>query len=231
MTLLRQNIAFNQEDQKAINEEVIPQISKIYEQNDKRCKNLINPITVIFCSLRDTWNFYIKTELTCYDPRFYWDSTCRPYKFDFSSMPGPLPEWILSQVTREPIQSVISNIFSYTDLLPIIEKVKEDISFFGCRYIYIEDYDGSLPINTLASRVMELAKTALNYSLEDRYQEIVPLIDALYLRNDERERKKNSFTRILCSIRDVWNHYIKNDIDASRFQWEQHKKEIDQKDE
>ena len=229
MTLIRQkNIDFQNQDEREAFKVIVPQISKIYEQNDARWKN---PITFTLLTIRDKWNFYIKTELTGFDARFYWEDEYCENECDFSRQQGRLPRWILSEVTREPIQSVVSNISSFTDLLPIVKKTKEDISFFGCRYIYIEDYDGTLPISALASRVMQLAKTTLNYSQEDSYQEIVPLIDALYLRNDEKEKEKNPFTRILCLIRDVWNHYIKNDTDVSRFQWEQHKNEIDQKNE
>ena len=112
-------------------------------------------------------------------------------------------------------------------MLPIVEKAKEDISFFGCRYIYIEKYDGTLPINALASRVMEVAKNTINYSEEEDYQEIVSLVDDVYLHNDERTKEKNPFTRVLCCIRDIWSYYFQGSTDGSRTQWEQHKNEMD----
>lgn len=222
MMLVSKDIDFNKNDnEKQSLTKIIPLVSKIYEQNDARWKN---PITLTLRMVRDQWN-YVK-EGGC-DLRFFWNACYSNKQFDyFEKHRSPFPESLLSQVTKEPVQSVLSNISSFTDLLPIVRKAKEDISFFGCRYIYIEEYDGTLPINALASRVMELAKSTINFSQDEDYQEIVPLIDAIYLHNDER--KKNPFTRVLCSIRDIWSYYIQSNAEGSRFQWEQHRDEIGQ---
>lgn len=218
MTLVRQNINFNQDDQDILNGQIIPQISKIYQQNDNRWKN---PLTFTMRGIRDQWNYLTKNELTGKDPRFFWEEDYCEDGFDFTEHPGPLPRWLRPQVTREQIQPILANIPSFTRLLPIVENARENISFLGCRYIYIEGYEGTLPINGLASRVMELARNTINFTQEENYREIVPLIDELYLQNDRR--KKNPFTQTLCYTRDIWSCYIKKDAKGSRSQWEQHK--------
>ena len=205
MFLVRKNIDFDQhpKERDALND-MIPLISKIYTGNDARWKN---PVTLTLRSIRDVQQCLKKENLHFwgYDVRFNWkDDYVDGYDFS-AKYYRPLCDRFLKQMTREQIQPVLANISSLSDVFPIIKKAKEEISFFGCRYISVEGYDGALPIHALSARVMELAKTTLNTSQKDLLdQEIVPLIDEIYRLNEERTKEKNAFTRILCGIRDIW---------------------------
>lgn len=57
---------------------------------------------------------------------------------------------------------------SFATLAPIVKKAKEEISFFGGRYISLEGYEGYIDIDGLAACAMTLANAKSDFSLEER---------------------------------------------------------------
>lgn len=105
----------------------------------------------------------------------------------------------------------------FVELEPIIENVKEDVSFWGTRYVYLEDCEDRFPIDILAGRVIELVKkTKFEFSDEERAagKKIAAKIDQIYLDNDNRLEEKWLITRILCYLKDNFSNY------PPRFYWE-----------
>ncbi len=190
ITLLRQNkVDFTQD--KAERDgfaEITPQVSAIYKQNDARRKNLSK---LTFVILRELWNDYIYCCISTQDDgyRHTWWLNCELDGFNFEEKHYPaLSPGRQPQVIKEAIQPVLASISSFTDLLPIIEKAKPEISLCGCRYIYMKDDEGTLPIQMLASRSMEIAKDTLNLSHDADDPEVVAAMDAVYLLSDERKK-------------------------------------------
>lgn len=213
MILRENNFPANQNNQaeKDAFYKIIPQINKLYRQNKHRWI-WWNPITYFVGAIRIFWEDYSKHNPGC-SPRVFWKLEYGESEIDFSVKPKKLPRVFIPYITKEKARSVITNIPSLAELHPIVEKAKEEVSFFGCRFIYFDDYDGTLPINFLAKRVMELAKDTLVN------QEIVSLIDEIYFQNEEKVSKKNLFTRMLCSIRSIADYRFRNN-------WKQFKNDI-----
>jgi hypothetical protein len=96
---------------------------------------------------------------------------------------------------------------SIITLQSVIQQTDEDISFFGFRFVYNRNYNGKLAIDTLADRIMELAKQKkFEFSDEERAagKKICARIIILYSNNKKKINEKNYFTRKLCKIRDFW---------------------------
>ena len=107
----------------------------------------------------------------------------------------------------------------FVELEPIIENVREDISFWGDRYVYIQGSDGRFPIDILAKRVIELMKkTKFEFNDEERAagKKIAAKIDLIYADNDKRLEGKWFITRILCYI---WDNFRDGGY-TPRFDWE-----------
>jgi len=66
------------------------------------------------------------------------------------------------------IQSKLNNVISFAELEPIVKEAKEDISFCGVRYIYVPGYEGSLHIDALAEKVMELVRKNFDFDEQER---------------------------------------------------------------
>lgn len=239
MILIRSDdINFLDDQEKEAFFDIIPKINEIYARNDAR-------MTSVFCALRDRWSFYVATSFTGYDVRFDWQyvglpdlmrAKDRPHigydavrGLKFSKEKSPLSNWLGPWLIKEDVESVLNDCTSCTDLLPVLEAMQGDVSFFGSRYVYFVDFDGTLPIHELVSRVMEVAMSSLDYAQDVDYQNSVPLIDALYVQTDEKKLEKNSFTRVLCAIRDLWNHYFGESFQQSLTKWEQFKDDSAQK--
>ncbi|CRX37631.1 hypothetical protein [Estrella lausannensis] len=106
------------------------------------------------------------------------------------------------------LQTALCRASNFFEIAPIVKNAKEDISFFGGRYIYAEGYEGTVDIDAIAARFMELQETHFEPTEEERKlgREITPLISKLYESNYSRD--KNILTRIFCAFRDflrnVW---------------------------
>ena len=204
MELVSKGIDIQQhpEEEKAL-KEMIPQITAIYKHNDARWNN---PITFVTRKLRDIWNYFARLHMFGYDTRFHWAAYEQKSSFKFSLVKPPqVPEKLVPELTRERAKTAIADATTFDELLPLVEAAKEDISFLGCRYITLDEHDESVPLQALAKRVMDIAKSTLSVNQDKSYQEIVPLINALHEKNETTKSEKNLFTRTFCSIRDQWN--------------------------
>lgn len=218
MSLVK-NTDFDQkpEEKEALETIIIPQINDIYKNNDER---YMNRFTQILRFIRDKWNFY---KFVGYDTRFYWRAGYEQ-GFNYSEYNLRIfPIDLASQLIKADIHDVMEDCSTFSDLLPVLEEAQEDISFFGCRFVSFVDYDGTLFIHKLVAKVIEIAKSSLNYTGDDDYKNIVPLMEALYVQSEEKRLDKNMFTRVLCTIRDIWNQYFGESFEQSRAEWEQFK--------
>jgi hypothetical protein len=102
---------------------------------------------------------------------------------------------------------------------------KEDISFFGYRYVYIPKFDGKIAIDDFPSRVMSLIRKNFDFDENERSsgKKIASHINKLYEDNDKKTGKKNILTRLFCKVRDFWNQNIKNLGYGTRFDWDSEK--------
>jgi len=62
------------------------------------------------------------------------------------------------------INTVLPTITSFSALLPITEQAEVKISFWGCRSVHINGYEGSLSVDALAERVFGILRERSNFS-------------------------------------------------------------------
>lgn len=108
---------------------------------------------------------------------------------------------------------------SFVELWPTIENVREEISFFGVRYVYLSGEEETFPIDILAKRVIQLIrKTKYEFTDEERSagRLIARKIDKIYADNDTRLESKWFITRFICYIRDN----LRDGGYSPRFYWE-----------
>lgn len=108
------------------------------------------------------------------------------------------------------LNTFLSTAISFVELAPVVRQIRENISFFGWRYLYVPTYEGELHIDALANRVTQLAWDTRGFSEEERTAgyEIADIVNRLYLENDRRRDNLNFFSYTLCKIRDFWNTYL-----------------------
>ena len=68
---------------------------------------------------------------------------------------------------NQQIQTALVKVSSFVELESIVKDAKEDITFFGHRYIYVKGYKGTLSINALALSVMMLASKDIDFNKND----------------------------------------------------------------
>lgn len=119
----------------------------------------------------------------------------------------------------------LNNFRSFEALDTFVKNSKEEISFFGYRYIYVDGYKGVLPIDALAKRVLEILSKDFEFDEKERafLKNISNKVDLIYKNNDDRINQKLLITRIICSFRD-WLHNFEKWGYGVRFQWD-HKNE------
>ncbi|CDR34248.1 hypothetical protein [Criblamydia sequanensis] len=112
-----------------------------------------------------------------------------------------------NRVMTIELKTALSSSSNFIEFASIVKKVKEDISFFGGRYIYAEGYKGSIDIEALASRAIELMANNYEFNQEERItrKEVVSVIDDLFEKNYSR-KVTNIITRICCAIRDFFRN-------------------------
>ncbi|WP_042279562.1 hypothetical protein [Candidatus Protochlamydia sp. R18] len=115
----------------------------------------------------------------------------------------------------------LNNVTHLTELFSIVKNAKENISFWGYRYIYIVGYENTLPIDALASKLIELVRVDFDFSEDERLigKSITPIIENLYEQNKKRINDKNWFTQIICKIRDLWK-FNKEGGYGIKFEWD-----------
>ncbi|MBS4163990.1 hypothetical protein PRO82_001299 [Candidatus Protochlamydia amoebophila] len=93
----------------------------------------------------------------------------------------------------------------FVELEPVIEHVKEGITFWGTRYVYLPESSDRFHIDILARRVIELMKkTRFEYTEEERAagKKIAAKIDQIYQDSDKRLAGKWFLTRFFCYLQD-----------------------------
>src|SRR5271154_2451434 len=91
-----------------------------------------------------------------------------------------------------------------TELLPLVQKTKVNLSFWGYRSIQIPGFEGSASIDLLAKRVMELVRThKFTFSPKEHAdgEEIAKLITNIYNSSDRQVSRSCCLTRLFCAIR------------------------------
>ena len=99
---------------------------------------------------------------------------------------------------NQQIQTALVNVPSFVELESIVKDAKEDISFFGHRYIYVKGYKGTLSIDALALSVVMLVSKGLDFNHNDDEKqslaEIIPLVSKIYEQNDARWKNPITLT-------------------------------------
>ncbi len=100
------------------------------------------------------------------------------------------------------IQEALNNISTMRELEPLVIAAQEDIFFWGYRYTYIPGYEGTLPIDTLALKVISVVcRQQVHVSPRE---EIIRKITGLWEQSDRRLKEKSIITYIACTIREIW---------------------------
>ncbi|MGD2168703.1 MAG: hypothetical protein PVI40_00480 [Chlamydiota bacterium] len=101
------------------------------------------------------------------------------------------------------IQSVLSNVQTFDELLPIAERSTPHISFLGKRYIRVEGFEGCLKIQSLVEKVEEIIARRPPWNERTRHSgklvaREIERIDAQY---NNLKMNSNWFSWILLFIR------------------------------
>jgi hypothetical protein len=123
------------------------------------------------------------------------------------------------------IQTAVSGIRSFSELLPIAEHAQVRLSFWGSRYIHVVGYEGTIHIDALASHAKKLLKQ-LNYEFSEDERapgrRLAARIDVLYAESDRQFNAANSFTKTLATVRKVICSifsFLKGGL-PPRFEWQ-----------
>lgn len=107
----------------------------------------------------------------------------------------------------------LNNINSFKELYSIAEKVEENISFGGSRFIHIRGFEGKLPIYALSKRMLEIVRiiklkrdVILDKTEYEFEKKLTAKINVIYENNDKRTKNKNPLTQLFCALRDYWQH-------------------------
>jgi hypothetical protein len=106
------------------------------------------------------------------------------------------------------LKVAIANAKSFTDLNPLVEKVRCHLTFWGKRYITILNYKGTESIDALASRVIELAnqyKFRFTYKERTHGKAIAERITKLYEFSDTQVEQSWFLTRVFVFFRNLQN--------------------------
>jgi hypothetical protein len=103
------------------------------------------------------------------------------------------------------LQAVVSNARSFSELLPIAQRAEPHLSFWGSCYITVAGYEGSIDIDGLASRTLQLMRQ-FNHDFSIREhtagKRLAARIDRIYDKHIEQIEDAHCFTRILFAL---WN--------------------------
>ncbi len=102
------------------------------------------------------------------------------------------------------VQTVVSRASSFSELLPIAERAEPHFSFWGSRYVSVSGYEGTLDIDALAARTMELRRQLnFGFSLAEHTagKRLAERIDRIYDDHQWQVSQANCFTRVLDFLR------------------------------
>lgn len=124
------------------------------------------------------------------------------------------------------IHTALSGARSFSELLPIADHAEAKLSSWGERYICVAGFSGTLHIDALASRTMELLRQ-LNYEFSESEREpgkhLAKKIDKLYEDSFRQAEEANPFTRAFNILREIisglFNYF--SSTHSIWFQWHQ----------
>ena len=95
---------------------------------------------------------------------------------------------------------------SFAELRKIVEKSQPNLSFFGSRYITVEGYEGTLPINSLAKRVLEIRNKDFEFDEIERSHGhyIVHKINEIHNKSELQIEQSNRFTWLLTNVQIIF---------------------------
>ncbi len=98
-----------------------------------------------------------------------------------------------------PLKRALAKVNSYAELCYFARHARAHLSFWGWRYITVDGYKGSLPLDALAARVLKLLIGNPHFDEEERRhgKKIALLIDQLY----KQTYKFNRITYLMYRIR------------------------------
>ena len=116
------------------------------------------------------------------------------------------------------VQETVSSARSFSSLLTIAERAEPHFSIWGSRYISVSGYEGTLDVDALAARTMELLNQ-LNYgfSLAEHTagKRLEERIDRIYDDHKRQVAQANVVTRILDFLREfpcaLFNYLVYGD--------------------
>jgi hypothetical protein len=124
------------------------------------------------------------------------------------------------------IKKTVSEIQSFSGLLPIAERAEVKLSLWGSRHVCVAGYEGTLHIDALASRVMRLLRQ-VNYEFNETERgpgkRLAARIDQLHAESDRQVMGANLFTQGLVTLRKtitcIFDFFIKCKVISTRFHW------------
>lgn len=97
------------------------------------------------------------------------------------------------------IQTALSNARSFSELLPIAQHAEVNITFWGSRYVCVNGYQGTLDVDALASKTLELLRQT-NYEFSEQERDVGKRlawrIDNVYADAGTQCRNAHCFTQI-----------------------------------
>jgi hypothetical protein len=102
------------------------------------------------------------------------------------------------------IQAAVSSARSFSELRLIAERAEPHFSFWGSRYVTASGYEGTLDIDALASRTMELLdQFNFEFSLAEHNagKRLAARIDRIYDEHNDQVDQADCFTRVLDVLR------------------------------
>lgn len=105
------------------------------------------------------------------------------------------------------INEALSQIDSFSEMEPIAQKAQAKLSFWGTRYLYVEGYEGTLDIDAIGARVIEILHrircefTEAERKPGDRLEiKIIQLYDMSF----QQIKDANYFTKVLAVIQYIF---------------------------
>lgn len=132
----------------------------------------------------------------------------------------PLVEGTNKQIPIEVAPNL--KILTFREFLPIVETAEPKLSWFGSRFICLNNLNVNLGIDSLAKCMLELFRQNPNFSEADRslVQRISNLIDKIYDKSDKQVKECWFFIRFIVWIRDLRNSMFPHfSWSHTRFLW------------
>lgn len=115
---------------------------------------------------------------------------------------------------------------TFSELRSIVDHASEGLTFMGYRYLRVDGYNGTVSIDALAARVMELVnKCNFNFSFMERRhgRAIAHKITRMYRSNDKRVQSQNFLIKFMDDLRNIpyrlYDMYAKEGRYCSATRW------------